>query len=175
MDLIRQTYSQLLEDENNSYSYISYYRTEINKLQTKNDTQELMYILKSIYMEKGACRYHSKDEIASKIEKVIVLNILPILKSGNILQQKISEMNQILLDTAILDLNLFSDFEKKHGYEMKINYEPIILITDKDLTDLWVNFNGIKLLTASKYDIKLNEVVDYLLYLYYFTIYTTNV
>ena len=172
MDLVRQTYSELLKDKNNSYAYKSYYITEINDLQTKNDTQELMYILKSIYTEKGACRYHGNDIIATIFEKNIALNALTILKSGNILQQKILEMNQILLDISVLDSFMFLEFEKKHGYKMTINFEPITEITDDNiqLQNLWTNFNGIKLLNDILNDNKLNEVVEYLLYLQYFTI-----
>ena len=108
---IRKRFVTLLEEGNNSYKYVKYYRLQINKYINEDEEneifnhiqlsdarilQQLLYMMMMIYSEKGKTRYHSNDEIAGNLERDIYVDIIKILKEDKYMGQKIVEINLLL-------------------------------------------------------------------------------
>ena len=148
---IRENFIKLLKDGNNSYKYVRQYREKINKYIGEDSPilKQLLYILTTIYSEKEKCRFHTNDDIAAKIEKVIIIDSLKILKEDKYKEQKIIEIN----DTY------FSIY--------KSNLNKITEITDENVTDIYTNFNNVRNLLEVNECVK--EIDDYLFCLYYFS------
>ena len=151
---IRENFINLLKDSNNSYKYVRQYRENINKY-IEEDIQDdstilkqLLYMLLVIYSEKGKCRYHTNDDIASKIEKVIIIDAIKILKEDKYKEQKIIEINEMY----------FSIY--------KSNLNKITEITEENIKEIYINFNIVRKLLEVNDNLK--EIDDYLFCLYYF-------
>jgi hypothetical protein len=164
---IRENFIKLLKDGNNSYKYVRQYREKINnyiKEDDKSDAtilKQLLYMLITIYSEKEKCRFHTNDDIAAKIEKVIIIDSLKILKEDKYKEQNIVEINEMY----------FSIYKNKCGLSANINLNKITEITEENITDIHTNFNNvIKLLEPSKHlNDNLKQIDDYLFCLYYFS------
>jgi len=150
---IRENFIKLLKDGNNSYKYVRQYREKINKYiedEDKSDStilQQLLYMLTTIYSEKEKCRSHTNDDIAAKIEKIIIPDALKILKEDKYKEQKIVEINEIVANMTT---------------------NKITEITDENVTDIYTNFNNIRKILDCKNG-NLKEIDDYLFCLYYFS------
>jgi hypothetical protein len=170
---IRKNFVKLLTDGNNSYKYVRQYREKINKYiqedSNKKETdivKQLLYMLSIIYTEKEKCRFHTNDNIAAKIEKVILIDSLKILKEEKHKEQKIAEINEVL--TKTIDETLFSKFNSKYGFPVTVDTNEITEITNENVKDTYINFSNIrKLLDLKNNDYK--ETEDYLFCLYYFS------
>lgn len=151
---IRENFVKLLKDGNNSYKYVRQYREKINKYIEEDEKDDesilnqLLYMLLVIYSEKEKCRYHTNDDIASKIEKVIIIDAIKILKEDKYKEQKIIEINEMY----------FSIY--------KSNLNKITEIIDENVTDIYTNFNNVRKLLEP--NAKHKEIDDYLFCLYYF-------
>jgi hypothetical protein len=173
---IRENFIKLLRDGNNSYKYVRQYREKINKYieeDVENDAailKQLLYILLTIYTEKTKCRFHTNDDKAEKIEKIIIMNAVKILKEEKYKKQKIVEINEIVTNINKIDETYFSIYKTKYGILADINSDKITEITDKNVKDIYINFNNIrKLLEPTKIlNEKHKEIDDYLFCLYYF-------
>jgi hypothetical protein len=181
---IRKNFIKLLKDGNNSYKYVRQYREKINKYIEEDITKtvsrepcesgstilkQLLYMLLTIYSEKEKCRFHTNDDIAAKIEKVIIIDALKILKEDKYKEQKIVEINEILIKE--IDEFYFILYKTKYGFSANINTDNITEITDKNVKDIYINFNSVrKLLQLTEHlNDKHKEIDDYLFCLYYFS------
>jgi hypothetical protein len=187
--LIRKEFIRLLELQNNSYKYVTYYIQKMNKYIEAEDEsgiwkykhsisacdeidatilEQLLYMLTVIYEEKGKTRYHSNDEIASKIEKPIVVDAMKILKDDKYKYEKIREINEVV--TKEIDESYFDIYKSKYGYKTSVNSDAIAEITDETVTDIYTNFHQIKILLepTEKLNEKHKQVDNYLFCLYYF-------
>ena len=189
---IRNTCLTLFEDGNNSYKYIRHYREELNNYISSKDicdlneadiSEQLLFILMIIFIEKTKTRYHSNDIVALEYEKIIIVNALTILRQDNYKQQRVAEINKLLTDKTYEDY--FSLHEKKFGYKTSINLELITDFTDDNASNIYTNMNVIKKLFelnasvdenrfsqnyVKTYDVKMiNQLYDYCFCLYYFT------
>jgi hypothetical protein len=157
---IRENFVKLLKDGNNSYKYVRQYREKINKyIEDDNETilNQLLYMLLTIYSEREKCRFHTNDDIAAKIEKVIIIDAIKILKEDKYKEQKIIEINEIVANTVSI---------YKSNYRLPANINTITEITDENINDIHTNFNNVrKLLEVNE---KHKEIDDYLFCLYYF-------
>ena len=168
---IRENFVKLLKDGNNSYKYVRQYREKINKY-IEEDVEpilnQLLYILLTIYSEQTKCRFHTNDDKAEKIEKIIIMDAVKILKEEKYKKQKIVEINEILINK--IDDKYFSIYKNKYGLPANINADKITEITDKNVKDIYTNFNNIrKLLEPIEHlNHNLKEIDDYLFCLYYF-------
>ena len=155
---IRENFVKLLKDGNNSYKYVRQYREKINKYikdDEKDDEsilQQLLYMLTTIYSEKGKCRFHTNDDIAAKIEKVIIIYAIKILKEDKYKEQKIIKINEMYFSIYKSNLNMITE------------------ITDENVTDIYTNFNNVRKLLEpnERLNENLKEIDDYLFCLYYF-------
>ena len=172
---IRENFINLLKDSNNSYKYVRQYRENINKY-IEEDIQDdstilkqLLYMLLVIYSEKGKCRYHTNDDIAAKIEKVIIMDAIRILKEDKYKEQKIVEINEILAKE--IDEFYFIIYKSKYGFPANMNMNQITEITDDNMKDIYINFNNLRKLLerTEKQNENLKEIDDYLFCLYYFS------
>ena len=185
---IRKTCLTLFEDGNNSYKYIRHYREEFNNYISSKDicdlneadiSEQLLFILMIIYIEKTKTRYHANDIVALSYEKVIIADALTILRQDNYKQQRVAEINKLLTDKTYEDY--FSLHEKKYRFKTSIDLELITDFTDDNVLHIHTNMNMIKKLfelNASTdenkyletYDVKMiNQLYDYCFCLYFFT------
>ena len=157
---IRENFIKLLKDGNNSYKYVRHYREKINKyIEDEEDEdeetilQQLLYMLTTIYSEKEKYRSHTNDDIAAKIEKIIIPDALKILKENKYKEQKIIEINEMYFSIYKNNLNMITE------------------ITDENVTDIHTNFNNARKLLESTQRVNKNlkEIDDYLFCLYYFS------
>jgi hypothetical protein len=177
---IREKFVNLLKDGNNSYKYVRQYREKINKYIEENESilKQLLYMLLVIYSEKEKCRFHTNDDIAAKIEKVIILDALKILKEDKYKDQKIVEINEILTKAVSaepwvkkIDEFYFIIYKTKNGFSANINMNQITEITEKNIKDIYINFNNIRKLLepTERLNEKLKEIDNYLFCLYHFS------
>lgn len=179
---IRKNFIKLLKDGNNSYKYVRQHREKINKYienDNKSDAtilKQLLCMLLIIYTEKEKCRFHTNDDIAEKIEKVIIIDALKILKEDKYKEQKIAEINEIVtkaLDPCVNEINKrhFSIYNSKYGLPLNITMNKITEITDENITDIHTNFNNLKkiLELTENQNEKHKEIDDYLFCLYHFS------
>lgn len=172
---IRENFVKLLKDGNNSYKYVRQYREKINKYMEEDETndstilKQLIYMLLVIYSEKEKCRFHTNDDIAAKIEKVIVADAIKILKEDKYKQQKIVEINEIVTNKK--DNFYFYIYKNKYGIPANINTDKITEITDENVKDIYINLNIVKKLLepTERLNENLKQIDDYLFCLYYFT------
>ena len=125
---------------------------------------QLLYMLLIIYSETEKCRFHTNDDIAAKIEKVIIADAIKILKEDKYKEQKISEINKIL--TMDIDENKFSKYMSKYGLRISVDTNEIREITDDNIKDIYTNFSNIRKILECKNDIY-KEIEDYLFCLYF--------
>ena len=180
--LIRKEFVRLLESQNNSYKYVTYYRQEMDKYITAEHPisacdeilEQLLYMLTVIYDEKTKTRYHSNDEIASKIEKPIIVDAMKILKGDEYKCEKVREINEVV--TKEIDESYFEIYKSKYGYRTSVNNDAIAEITDENVTDIYTNFHQIKRLLepTEKLNEKHAQVDKYLFCLYYFNKHNKN-
>ena len=171
---IREKFANLLEDTNNSYKYIKYYREELNKYIADYDAtdttilNQLLYMLMVIYTEKTKTRYHTNDNVAAKIEKQIIADGIEILKEVQYKDEKILEINEII--TKEIDESNLSIYEKTFGYIVTTSHDEIIDITNENVEDVYTNFHNIKRLLepTERFNVKHKQIDDYLFCLYYF-------
>ena len=171
---IREKFANLLEDTNNSYKYIKYYREELNKYITDYDAtdttilNQLLYMLMVIYSEKTKTRYHANDNVAAKIEEQIFADGIEILKKDQYKDEKILEINEII--TKEIDKSNLSIYEKTFGYIVTTSHDEIIDITNENVEDVYTNFHNIKRLLepTERFNVKHKQIDDYLFCLYYF-------
>ena len=173
---IRENFIKLLKDGNNSYKYVRQYREKINKYIQDDEPilTQLLYMLLTIYSEKEKCRFHTNDDIAAKIERVIILDALKILKEDNYKEQKIVEINEICAKAVSaepwakeIDEFYFLLYKNKHGIQANINNKKITEITEENINDIYTNFYNLRKLLDCKNE-NLKEINDYLFCLYYF-------
>jgi hypothetical protein len=169
---IRKNFIKLLKDGNNSYKYVRQYREKINKYIEEEDStilKQLLYMLLVIYSEKGKCRFHTNDDIAAKIENVIIMDAISILKEDKYKEQKIVEINEILIKE--IDEFYFILYKNKNGFPVNINVNQITEITEENIKDIYINFNNIRKLLepTERLNENLKEIDDYLFCLYYFS------
>ena len=187
---IRKRFVTLLEEGNNSYKYVKYYRLQINKYINEDEEnelfnhiqlsdarilQQLLYMMMMIYSEKGKTRYHSNDEIAGNLERDIYVDIIKILKEDKYMGQKIVEINEIVT-TEIPEI-YFVIHEKHYGYRMNVNTDAITEITDENVEQVYTNFHCVKIILepSKRLNEKYKEIEDYLFCLYYFNKTVTQV
>ena len=165
---IRKNFVKLLTDGNNSYKYVRQYRERINKYIQEDESnkkeidivKQLLYMLSIIYTEKEKCRFHTNDDIAAKIEKVILIDALKILKEEKHKEQKIAEINEVLTKVlepceGSIDETLFSKFKSKYGFTVTVDTNEITEITNENVKDIYTNFSNIrKLLDLKNNDYK---------------------
>ena len=167
---IRKNFVILLKDGNNSYKYVRQYREKINKyIEENRETilKQLLYMLLAIYSEKEKCRFHTNDDIAAKIERIIIIDAIKILKEDKYKEQKIAEINEILLKTKTIDETHLSIYKNKYGLPANINTDKIEEITDENVKEIYINFITVrKLLEPSE---RVKEIDEYLFCLYYFS------
>lgn len=167
---IRENFVKLLKDGNNSYKYVRQYREKINKYIEEDEPilKQLLYMLLTIYSEKEKCRFHTNDDIAAKIENVIIPDAIKILKEDKYKEQKIVEINEML--EKKIDEFYFLIYKNKYGLSANINVNQITEITDKNIKDIHINFNNLRKLLepTERLNEKLKEIDDYLFCLYYF-------
>jgi hypothetical protein len=167
---IRENFLKLLKDGNNSYKYVRQYREKINKYIEDEEPilNQLLYMLVTIYSEKEKCRFHTNDDIAAKIEKVIIPDALKILKEDKYKEQKIAEINEIWAKE--IDEFYFIIYKNKHGFQANINMNQITEITDENIKDIYTNFYNVRKLLepTERQNENLKEIDDYLFCLYYF-------
>jgi hypothetical protein len=190
---IRKMCLTLFEDGNNSYKYIRHYREELNKYIYSNEicskdsleiseadiSEQLLFILMIIYIEKTKTRYHTNDIVALSYEKVIIANSLTILRQDNYKQLFGAEINKLLTNKTYE--TYLSLFERNYGYKTYIDLELITDFTDDNVLHIYTNMNMIKKLFelnasvdenryVETYDVtKINQLYDYCFCLYYFT------
>jgi hypothetical protein len=170
---IRKNFVKLLKDGNNSYKYVRQYREQLNKYIEENREpilKQLLYMLLVIYREKEKCRFHTNDDIAAKIEKIIIMDAIKILKEEKYKEQKIAEINEIVTKANKIDETYFSIYKTKYGLNADINTDKIAEITDKNVKDIYTNFNNIRKLLEpiEQLNDNLKQIDDYLFCLYYF-------
>jgi hypothetical protein len=167
---IRENFVKLLKDGNNSYKYVRQYREKINKYIEEEEPilKQLLYMLVTIYSEKEKCRFHTNDDIAAKIERVIIQDALKILKENNYKEQKIVEINKILIKE--IDEFYFLIYKNKYGLTANINVNKITEITEENIKDIYTNFYNLRKLLepTERLNENLKEIDDYLFCLYYF-------
>jgi len=167
---IRENFVKLLKDGNNSYKYVRQYREKINKYIEEEEPilKQLLYMLVTIYSEKEKCRFHTNDDIAEKIERVIIPDALKILKEDKYKEQKIVEINEILAKE--IDEFYFIIYKKKYGLPANININQITEITEENIKDIYTNFYNLRKLLepTERLNENLKELDDYLFCLYYF-------
>jgi len=180
---IREKFVTLLKDGNNSYKYVRQYRERINKYIQEDESnkkemdivKQLLYMLSIIYTEKEKCRFHTNDDIAAKIEKVILIDALKILKEEKHKEQKIAEINEVL--TSALEPSALEPcakaldetiFKNKYGFPITIDTNEITEITNENVKDIYTNFSNVRKLLDFKND-NYKETEDYLFCLYYFS------
>lgn len=168
---IRENFIKLLKDGNNSYKYVRQYREKINKYMEEDDEsilKQLLYILLTIYSEKEKCRFHTNDDIAAKIENVIIPDAIKILKEDKYKEQKIVEINEIIAKE--IEEFYFLIYKNKYGLPANINVNQITEITDENIKDIHINFNNLRKLLepTERLNENLKEIDDYLFCLYYF-------
>jgi hypothetical protein len=168
---IRSQFGELLQPENNSYKYRQVYEKELNTREIKNmsytkDTiDDLVYMLKVIYEERGKCRYHHNDEKAHKIETEIIANVMPMLHDDIYKTYIVAEINKIL--SIEIDDEYFQQYKTIYGYYPIIDKESVTYITD----EMFVNINTILSLLKLNQEMDVSDVrrvTDYLFCLYYF-------
>jgi len=169
---IRENFLKLLKDGNNSYKYVRQYREKINKYIEDEEPilKQLLYMLLTIYSEKEKCRFHTNDDIAEKIERVIIPNALKILKEDKYKEQKIEEINKIIAKE--IEEFYFLIYKNKYGLPANINVNQITEITQENIKDIYTNFNNLRKLLepTERLNENLKEIDDYLFCLYYFKI-----
>lgn len=182
---IRENFVRLLKDGNNSYKYVRQYREKINKYIHDDNTNDeevilnqLLYMLTTIYSEKEKCRFHTNDDIAEKIERVIIMDAVKILKEDKYKEQKIAEINEILAkavsaepcEMEIEDF-YFLIYKNKYGIHANINVNKITEITEENIKDIYTNFNNVRKLLepTERLNENLKEIDDYLFCLYHFS------
>jgi hypothetical protein len=167
---IRENFVKLLKDGNNSYKYVRQYREKINKYIEDEEPilKQLLYMLVTIYSEKEKCRFHTNDDIAEKIERVIIPAALKILKEDNYKEQKIVEINEICAKE--IDEFYFLIYKNKNGFPANINMNQITEITEENIKDIYTNFYNLRKLLepTERLNENLKEIDDYLFCLYYF-------
>ena len=167
---IRENFVKLLKDGNNSYKYVRQYREKINKYIEYDESilKQLLYMLVTIYSEKEKCRFHTNDDIAAKIEKVIIPDAIKILKEDKYKEQKIVEINEICAKE--IDEFYFIMYKNKYGLPASINTNKITEITEENIKDIYTNFYNLRKLLepTERLNENLKEVDDYLFCLYYF-------
>jgi hypothetical protein len=167
---IRENFVKLLKDGNNSYKYVRQYREKINKYIEDEEPilKQLLYMLVTIYSEKEKCRFHTNDDIAEKIERVIIQDALKILKENKYKEQKIVEINEILIKE--IDEFYFLIYKNKYGLTANINVNKITEITEENIKDIYTNFYNLRKLLepTERLNENLKEIDDYLFCLYYF-------
>jgi len=167
---IRENFVKLLKDGNNSYKYVRQYREKINKYIEDEEPilKQLLYMLVTIYSEKEKCRFHTNDDIAAKIERVIIQDALKILKEDKYKEQKIVEINEILIKE--IDEFYFLIYKNKYGLTANINVNKITEITEENIKDIYTNFYNLRKLIepTERLNENLKEIDDYLFCLYYF-------
>jgi hypothetical protein len=163
---IRENFIKLLKDGNNSYKYVRQYREKINKYIEENREpilKQLLYMLLVIYSEKEKCRFHTNDDIAAKIENVIIIDAIKILKEDKYKEQKIAEINET-------HFSIYKN-KNKYGLPTNINTNKIEEITDDNVKEIYINFIAVRKLLEpiERQNDKHKEIDDYLFCLYYFS------
>lgn len=168
---IRSQFGELLQPENNSYKYRQVYEKELNTREigeirgTKETIDDLVYMLKVIYEERGKCRYHHNDEKAYKIETKIIANVMPVLQEDIYKNYIVAEINKIL--SIKIDDKYFEQYNTIYGYYPIIDKELVTNVTD----EMFININTILSLLKLNQEMDVSDVrrvTDYLFCLYYF-------
>jgi len=169
---IRKTCLTLFEDGNNSYKYIRHYREELNKYIYSNEicsndileiseadiSEQLLFMLMIIYIEKTKTRYHTNDIVALSYEKVIIADSLTILRQDNYKQLFGAEINKLLTDKTYE--TYLSLFERNYGYKTYIDLELITDFTDDNVLHIYTNMNMIKKLFELNASIDENKSIE---------------
>lgn len=168
---IRSQFGELLQPENNSYKYRQVYEKELDAIiqreigETKDTIDDLVYMLKVIYQERGKCRYHHNDEKAHKIETKIISNAMPMLHEDIYKTYIVAEINKIL--SIEIDDEYFQQYKTIYGYYPVIDKELVTNVTD----EMFININTILSLLKLNKEMDVSDVrrvTDYLFCLYYF-------
>lgn len=131
---IESLFIDLLQDENNSYNYASYYREQLDtsRFKEKSTLDKLLYFSTTITEEWTKCRRHENDSKASVYEKQILGNIKNLLQTNEWIAFILEKMNE--------EFRLQRELEQKFYGQSSPKFDVVLSLEGKtEIGDVYSN------------------------------------